>query len=78
MARKLVVDETYSRMTEVEVSDEVYAKLTGDNQEERDAAQKEVLRLRDEVAKNNPESVEHEWCCTEVRDDNDEELFSIG
>lgn len=78
MARKLTVDDTYSRMVEVEVSDELYAKLTGDNQEDRDAAEGEVIRLRDEAVKNNPDAVEWDWCCTEVRDENDEELFDVG
>lgn len=76
MSKTITVQETCMRETEIEVSEELYGALKGDDRGARDKAEEEVCKLYDAT---EDKGEFNEWVETVfIDEDGETELFNVN
>lgn len=75
--KKLKVQETLIRETEIEIEDDLYEQIQSDDLPIRTAAQLQVCAKFDAAVKN-PDANSLEWCCTDFLNEEGFEIFDVS
>lgn len=75
--KKISVQETLMRETEIEVPDAVYEGMSSNNPKVRKAAQDEAFRLFEQATTKEKDAEKLEWVQTTFIGSDDEDLWTI-